>query len=517
VKARVLAALLLALALGLVIGPDRAAAAGPPVPHCTPAPEDCTGWFRTNVTVQWTWDSGGIPENCSFQTITTDTAGTTVSCTVSFNGTPFPAGVTIRRDATPPQVKSVAPARPPDANGWYNHAVAIVVTGSDATSGIASCTSPTYAGPDGASRDVSGTCTDVAGNTSAPTVAALKYDETPPSVTAAPGRDPDAGGWYNHAVAITAVGTDPVSGVASCTTPSYSGPDSPTASVSATCTDTAGNTSAPVAVTLKFDSTAPTVSASADRPPDGGEWYRSPLRVTFSGGDATSGIASCTAPTDYKGPDGSGVTVSGSCKDAAGNNTDTTLDFNYDSTAPSLASLTATGSKGLVRLGWQTSDAVSTELVRTPGLKGAKSSVVYRGKGRSFADKSVQNGRRYRYELRVADTAGNVARRTVAATPRPPLYKPALNAVVRAPLTLGWDATDARFYNVQVLRNGLKVLSAWPRTAKLVLHSSWRFEGKTYALEPGRYRWYVWGARGTREKPNYGRPLGTSTFVVKSP
>ena len=84
--------------------------------------------------------------------------------------------VTVRRDTTPPQVTSVSPARAADANGWYNHAVALTFAGSDATSGIATCGAPTYSGPDSGSVAVVGVCRDVAGNTSAPVTFALKYD-----------------------------------------------------------------------------------------------------------------------------------------------------------------------------------------------------------------------------------------------------------------------------------------------------------------------------------------------------
>jgi hypothetical protein len=210
------------------------------------------------------------------------------------------------------------------------------------------------------------------------------------------------------------------------------------------------------------------------------------------------------------------VTLAGTCRDAAGNSRDTAVDFKYDATAPKLAGLAATAGKGLVRIAWQgVADGVTVELVRTPGLKGAASTVVYKGTGLSFADKAVSNGRTYRYELRLADTAGNVATKTVTSTPRPPLYKPALGAAVRAPPLLAWDPNGARFYNVQVLRDGVKVLSAWPRAPSFKLRSTWRFDGKTYRFEKGRYRWYVWGAKGTRERPQYGRPLGTSTFVVR--
>lgn len=516
-KTRFVGALVLAVAVLLAFAPDRANAAETITAHCSPAPENCTGWYRANVTVQWTWDAGGLPENCAFLTISTDTAGTPVRCSVSFNGDPpRTLEITIRRDATRPQVTGIAPARAPDSGGWYNRPVAIAVTGTDATSGIASCSSPQYAGPDGASREVTGTCTDAAGNTSPPTVATLKYDETPPAVTAAPTRDPDAGGWYNHTVAIAAAGSDLVSGVATCTASSYSGPDSAAASTSARCVDNAGNTSAAATATLKYDATAPTIAARVDRPPDAGDWYRAPLKISFTGSDATSGVASCTPQAEYKGPDGTAIAVAGTCRDAAGNSADTTVDFDYDATAPKLEGLDARSEKGLVRLGWrQAGDAVSTRLVRTPGLRGAPSSVVYSGAGHAFADRSVQNGRSYRYVLTLGDSAGNVTSKGVTAAPRPPLYRPALNSVVHAPLRLAWEATGASFYNVQLRRDGVKVLSAWPRGPTLTVRSTWRYEGKKYVLGPGSYRWWVWAARGSRERPNYGRPLGTSTFVVK--
>jgi hypothetical protein len=117
--------------------------------------------------------------------------------------------------------------------------------------------------------------------------------------------------------------------------------------------------------------------------------------------------------------------------------------------------------------------------------------------------------------LRVLDPAGNVATRTVKSAPQRPLYRPAAGSVVHAPLTLAWQPSGARFYNLQVLRDGVKVLSVWPQKSWFVIPTKWHFAGKALALAPGTYRWYVWGARGTKERPQYGRPLGTSTFVVK--
>ena len=52
-----------------------------------------------------------------------------------------------RLDKTAPAVSTVL-ERPADANGWYNRPLTVAFTGTDATSGIATCTSGRYAGPD---------------------------------------------------------------------------------------------------------------------------------------------------------------------------------------------------------------------------------------------------------------------------------------------------------------------------------------------------------------------------------
>ena len=122
-------------------------------------------------------------------------------------------------------------ARTPDANGWYNHAVTITFQGTDATSGVDSCTQVTYTGPDDPSLAVSGLCRDRAGNESAPIQFTFKYDETPPQASATPSRGADVNGWYNHALAVTFSGTDATSGLDFCDpSRSYAGPDSLSAS-----------------------------------------------------------------------------------------------------------------------------------------------------------------------------------------------------------------------------------------------------------------------------------------------
>ena len=260
---------------------------------------------------------------------------------------PSAAAARTRRVTAPPTPSASTTTRPrhrehtldrgPDHNGWYNAAVAYTTTGTDATSGIASCTSGTYAGPDGSGLTVSGTCTDNAGNASAAAAsAAFKYDNTAPSAATALNRSADHNGWYNAAVAYTTTGTDATSGIASCTSGTYAGPDGSGLTVSGTCTDNAGNASAAAAsAAFKYDNTDPAVTTTLDRGPDHNGWHNAAVGYTTGGTDATSGIdaASCSSGT-YSGPDGSNRSVSGSCSDEAGNSASDSVGFDYDETAP---------------------------------------------------------------------------------------------------------------------------------------------------------------------------------------
>jgi hypothetical protein len=86
---------------------------------------------------------------------------------------------------------------------------------------------------------------------------------------------------------------------------------------------------------------------------------------------------------------------------------------------------------------------------------------------------------------------------------------------VTQPPLLVWRAVKrARFYNVQVYRKGVKILSIWPARARLKLHKRWRYNGKAFRLRSGSYTWLVWPAFGTRKTPRYGALLGQSTFKV---
>jgi hypothetical protein len=77
-------------------------------------------------------------------------------------------------------------------------------------------------------------------------------------VTVTPDRAPDANGWYNQPVAFTFGGADPTSGIQACSRIAYAGPDNPSASVTGTCSDKAGNITS-VSTALKYDATPPKI------------------------------------------------------------------------------------------------------------------------------------------------------------------------------------------------------------------------------------------------------------------
>jgi len=263
---------------------------------------------------------------------------------------------------------SATPARGPDHGGWYNHSLGVTWSGTDTTSGIdsSSCTSLTYSAPDVANGSTGGSCSDNAGNTRQVSFP-LSYDSTAPTgVSASAGRPTDHAGWFNASVGIGWSGSDATSGIASCSSITYSGPDSASASLNGTCADNAGNTSAAKSFGFKYDDTSPTVTAAASRSPDDDGWYNQPVGISWSGTDATSGIASCAAPVTYSGPDTKNASSVGSCTDAAGNaGTPAPFSIKYDSTPPVATAAPARGpdangwyDHGLT-ISWTSSDPVS--------------------------------------------------------------------------------------------------------------------------------------------------------------
>jgi hypothetical protein len=205
---RILAPLLVALAVMLAAAPSAAPQSPPspppPVPAppppppsppqisyaCSPAPADCSGWFRSDVTLTWTITPASAPsQGCGARQFSADTPGIEVTCSAGSTGAMAVGRAVVRLDRTPPVVTAAVPARQPNRTGWFTKAVRVDFFGDDATSGIASCRSATYAGPDDAAASILGRCRDQAGNVSSRAFS-LPFDATPPllaGLSATPG------------------------------------------------------------------------------------------------------------------------------------------------------------------------------------------------------------------------------------------------------------------------------------------------------------------------------------------
>jgi hypothetical protein len=268
-------------------------------------------------------------------------------------------------------------------------------------------------------------------------------------------------------------------------------------------------------ITIKRDTTAPTVTVAPSRAPDANGWYNQPLAITFSGSDATSGVEACSQAT-YAGPDSAGASVSGTCRDRAGNVTPAAFALKYDATPPAIGAISVKPADRKAHLRWTApQDAASVELARAPGLKGAAESVVFTGTGlaQGFTDRGLRPGRRYVYRLTFTDAAANHASKTLEYVARGALLNPAPGERVTKPPLLVWTPKrGASYYNLILVR-GRRVFSAWPVQARMQLSRSWRYHGRRYRLHPGTYRWFVWPGRGPLSAGRYAKLLGGSTFT----
>lgn len=191
-RLRVCAGVALAALVLVPAATSQGSAATPTISYTVDGTAGANGWYRGSshgsfVVVRWSLSD---PDNqitgtsgCGVSSIASPTTGSRLSCTANLlDGSSLSKTTAlIKVDAEPPTAVGPAPSRGPDYNGWYNHPLTVAWHGSDATSGIASCTSLSFPSAGLVAASLTGGCTDNAGNVAyAPF--ALQYDATAPTV-----------------------------------------------------------------------------------------------------------------------------------------------------------------------------------------------------------------------------------------------------------------------------------------------------------------------------------------------
>lgn len=332
------AALVLALLVPLVFGTaaqpaTRLADADTTPPSIVPqvsGTKGADGWYTSAVTVAWvvTDPESGIAasSHCDTTTISTDTAGTTVTCSASnTDGLSAQASIVVKVDTTGPAVTG-EPTSKPAQKGWYNQPLTVAFSGADAVSGISKCTAPlAYGGPDTKSAAVSGSCRNGAGLSTSGT-ATFKYDSSPPEVTPSVTGTLGANGWYTGDVSVNWSVSDSVSDVDSSSGCGTTPLTSDTAGTTVTCSATNGaGLTTQRSVTVKIDRSAPDTTITGG---PGGTVTSATASLTFSASEpgATfacsldgAGFQPCSSPQTYSGLADGSHSFQVRATDAAGN------------------------------------------------------------------------------------------------------------------------------------------------------------------------------------------------------
>jgi hypothetical protein len=328
----------------------------------------------------WTTTVGGEGDDLSGAETCTDAAGNATTTTADG----------IRIDRHPPVTTASAPDAPP--SGWHTGPVKVTLDAADALSGIDTTTyridggSPSdYTGPFTVTGDGKHTVTfhstDVAGNVEgAPSPLDVWIDTTAPTTRVINPISPATGWFVTSGVPFAFSVSDADSGVAA-TYFTIDGGDLETYgdafsrdlsdglhNVTYWSVDIGGNEEAHGSFAINVDTVAPSIGGLQTPVANQFGWNDTPVSVTFSCSDATSGIpsgvAGCAGDTLLEN-EGAGQSVVGDATDVAGNTNHTTYGpVNIDLTPPSLTGTPGDPNgagwyRGDVTVKWTSIDALS--------------------------------------------------------------------------------------------------------------------------------------------------------------
>ncbi|HLO32203.1 MAG TPA: HYR domain-containing protein [Anaerolineales bacterium] len=228
------------------------------------------GWYTSNVTVNWscTDNAGGsgVLSATVSQTISSEGASqsATGTCTDKAGNTASNTQSGIKIDKTAPTAVMQITGGTSGSNGWYTSNVTVHTNGTDAVSGIASCTGDQSQTAETAGTAFTGSCTDNAGLSSAPAQITVKLDKTNPAVAFSNRTSPNGNGWNNTDVTVNWSCTDQFSGPASANVSQVLGTEGAGQSAVGTCFDNAGNQASDTQGGINIDKSAPKLTLPPD-------------------------------------------------------------------------------------------------------------------------------------------------------------------------------------------------------------------------------------------------------------
>lgn len=503
-----------------------------------------------SYSVSATDDTDSNPSiNCDHASGSTFPLGTTtVTCTAQdvAGNTSAPASFNVTVvDTTPPSL-SLPGNITAAATSGAGAVVSYSASASDAVSGsvAVTCNPPSGSTFPIGTTTVNCQATDGAGKTASGSFTVAVTDDGGPQFSNVPGtvvvQANSAAGSLVNFTAPSA--TDAIDGPSIVTCAPASGSLFALGSTTVTCAaaDNHGNSSSASFLVQVVDTTPPTLIV----PADSAAYASTPTGLPANGYGAEQFLAAAHAsdlvdPSPHISNDAGEFLTVGvhvitfSASDASGNITFKTATFEVRPMPPAgtpplpipptrqptanVTDFKAVPGDGRVQLSWQIPSGVDHVVITRALTAGGDAQQIYTGSGRSYVDRGVANGLEYRYLIvsvsQSGDRSAGVA--AVALPKRNLLQSPKDGAKLKKPPKLIWAKnSEAAYYNVQLFRGNVKILSIWPLRPALTLKRTWKYQGRRFTLTRGTYRWYVWPGFGARAAVDYGEMLGARSFQM---
>jgi hypothetical protein len=321
-------------------------------------PDGTNQWYTSDVSLTWSAFEDQTPASlqktgCVDQSITADQASTSYSCSAtSLGGSAGPVTVSIKRDATDPEVTLVPGVGGlVDGEQYYEGEVpgAPTCDATDDLSGVNGVCAVSGYGTEIGTYTVKASASDLAGNGAESTTITYEVldDTSPPEITkvVTPATPDGDSGWYVSDVTVdwtvTELETPSSLVVTGCDDQSITLDQLET---TYECSATSlGGSAEEQSVAIKRDATAPTISGAVEPNPKDGTngWYKTQPTVTFSCDDDLSGVDTCLVDGGSSSSvtlgDGEDQSVSGTATDEAGNTASVTVpDLDVDTVKPTV-------------------------------------------------------------------------------------------------------------------------------------------------------------------------------------